>query len=52
MPRELPISVGRLEELASKYGTPLQLYDEHAMRANAKYLFQVRTYVYRELFDQ
>lgn len=40
MPRELPVSLGRLEELVGKYGTPLQLYDEHAMRANAKYLFQ------------
>jgi hypothetical protein len=45
MPGDLPVSLGRLEELAAKYGTPLQLYDEHAMRANAKYLFQVCTNV-------
>lgn len=36
MPETLPVSLDRLEELSSKYGTPLQLYDEDEIRRNAK----------------
>lgn len=38
MPRPTPVSPERLEELAEKYGTPLQLYDGDAMVENARQL--------------
>lgn len=38
MPLPLPVSASRLDELAEKYGTPLQLYDGDAIRANAREL--------------
>jgi diaminopimelate decarboxylase len=38
MPRALPVRPARLRELADKYGTPLQLYDEEAMVAGAREL--------------
>jgi len=40
MPRPVPVPVRRLEELCTKYGTPLQLYDGDAIRANARDLIQ------------
>ena len=38
MPRPVPLSSAQLEHLATKYGTPYQLYDEGAIRANARSL--------------
>jgi len=40
MPLPVPVSVERLEELAEKYGTPLQLYDGDAMVQNAQELLR------------
>ena len=36
MPLDLPVSIEQLEAAAEKYGTPLQLYDEAAIRANVR----------------
>lgn len=38
MPLPVPLSAARLEQLASKYGTPFQLYDEEAIRMNCRSL--------------
>jgi len=38
MPLPTPVPAERVEELCKKYGTPLQLYDGDAMRANAREL--------------
>lgn len=38
MPRELGLKLEELEELAQKYGTPLQIYDEKMIRENARQL--------------
>jgi len=38
--KRLPLSAERLEELAEEYGTPFQLYDEAAIRQNARYLME------------
>ncbi|CAK9040652.1 Protein TabA, partial [Durusdinium trenchii] len=43
MPLPLPVSPERLKELADKYGTPLQLYDEKLMVENAKALLEAFT---------
>mmetsp|Transcript_22646 Transcript_22646/g.64345 ORF Transcript_22646/g.64345 Transcript_22646/m.64345 type:complete len:431 (+) Transcript_22646:79-1371(+) len=43
MPRPLPVSSSRLRQLADKYGTPLQLYDEPAMVENAQHLLKTFT---------
>jgi hypothetical protein len=36
--KPLPLPASEWEALAAKYGTPLQVYDEGAMRANARAL--------------
>ena len=42
MPKKvLPISVEQLQTAVSKYGTPLQLYDEHTMVTNTQNLFKL-----------
>jgi diaminopimelate decarboxylase len=40
MPLPCPVSPSELEELAEKHGTPFQLYDEGAMRANVRGLIR------------
>jgi len=40
MPRPLELSASRLEAIAAKFGTPYQLYDEGAIRANCRELLQ------------
>jgi len=40
MPLPVPVSVERLEALAGKYGTPLQLYDEELIAKNAQDLLK------------
>jgi diaminopimelate decarboxylase len=41
MPRDLRYEVKqKLPQLAEKYGTPLQIYDEQMIRDNAKHLIQ------------
>ena len=36
--KTIPIAITQLEQLATKYGTPYQLYDEGAIRRNARNL--------------
>jgi diaminopimelate decarboxylase len=36
MPLPVPVSTAQLEALAEQYGTPYQLYDEAAIRANCR----------------
>ena len=36
--KTIPVSATRLRDLANKYGTPLQLYDEQGIRRNARAL--------------
>ena len=36
--KTVPLSLSRLEQLAETYGTPYQMYDEQAIRANARNL--------------
>lgn len=38
--RLLPFTKERLEEIAAKYPTPFHIYDERAIRENAKYLLK------------
>jgi diaminopimelate decarboxylase len=45
--KAVPISASRLEELAKEYGTPFQLYDERAIRENARGLLES----FRSRFD-
>ena len=44
MVHPLPLSTPELEELCKLHKTPLQIYDESSIRANAKYLFSSFTF--------
>lgn len=43
MPLPLPVTRERLDVLCKKHGTPLQLYDEDAIRSNAAGLIATMT---------